>query len=174
MPVSLGAVLEGRERRAAHQASLWAAFRLPLLSLTLVSPGPIKDSPGRRRLMDMAEIAFMDLLRSKGLLVRHRARVDGPTGPEALWTVAAPPARLKRLAIQIEDKKPWGRLLDADVLVGRPQGLAPLERRELGFADRRCLVCGEAAKVCLGLRRHAPAEAAEVASALISRFAGLS
>ena len=170
---SLTEVLEARDRRAALQGQLLAVYGLPVLSLTLVSPGPVKDSPSRRRLMDMAEAALRDETRAAGLRVRQRSRTDGIAGPEALWIVEAPPDPLKRLAIGIEASRPWGRLLDVDVLLADARR-APvsLQRQTLGFEPRRCLVCDAAAKECLASRRHHPDLAIAIAMSLLGRCMG--
>ena len=172
---SLDQVLLARDRRAACQGQLLARYGLPVLSLTLVSPGPVKDSPGRRLLMDMAEKAVADATRAAGLTVRQQARIDGIAGPEALWGVAASPDRLKWLAIQIEESRPWGRLLDVDVVIAGAGGEPiPLGRQTLGREPRRCFVCGGVAKECIGLQRHHPAIAAAIVAAHIARLTGQS
>ena len=172
---SLACVLESRERRASLQQRLLIAHGLPVLSLTLVSPGPVKDSPGRRQLMDLAEAALLDELCLAELAVRARTRVDGPAGPEALWAVDAAPERLKRLAAGVETARAWGRLLDADVVVlgagCRPE---PIDRRGLGLPPRACLLCPDAAATCIGLRRHPMAELTAAASRLLLDSTGQS
>jgi holo-ACP synthase len=171
---SLGHVLAARDKRAAFQKMLLSAYGHPVLSLTLVSPGPVKDSPGRRVLMDMAENAFADAVHQAGFTVRQHSRTDGIAGPEALWVVDAQPDRLKRLAMDIEDSRPWGRLLDADVLLaGNRQEPEPLGRQALGCEPRRCLLCGAQARECIGARRHHPATLAAMAAGLVGRFTGL-
>lgn len=123
--------------------------------------------------MDMVEDALSDETRVMGLRVWQHSRTDGIAGPEALWVVDASSHLLKQLVIRIEDAKPWGRLLDADVIVADATGvLVPLGRQALGCPPRRCLLCGADAKVCMGLRRHAPATVAARAAELVQRFTG--
>jgi holo-ACP synthase len=170
---SLAHILVARDKRAACQKTLLSKYRLPVLSLTLVSPGPVKDSPGRRLLMDLAEQALSDEVCSAGFPVRQHGRTDGIAGPEALWVVDGAPDMLKMLAIRIEDSRPWGRLLDIDViLVGAGLEPMPLGRQALGCEPRRCLLCRSAARVCIGTRRHHPAAAAAMVAGLIQRFTG--
>jgi len=171
---SLDFVLRARDRRASLQKGLLAAYGLPVLSLTLVSPGPVKDSPGRRLLMDLAENAFAEAFHRARWTVRLHSRSDGIAGPEALWVTEVPPDHLKRLAMRIENAKPWGRLLDADVVLAGPcKEPMPLGRQALGGEPRRCLLCEAEARECIGLRRHHPASAAAMVEALIGRFTGL-
>ncbi len=173
LTATLAQILSARDRRAARQRELLADFGWPVISLTLVSPGPVKDSLGRRLLMDLAEEALQDELRKGRFQVRQHVRTDGIAGPEALWVVEAPPERMKRLAVRIEDTKPWGRLLDADVIIAGAHGEpVPMGRQWLGSEARRCLICEAAAKECIGIRRHHPAVVASMVAALIGRFTG--
>ena len=170
---SLEHVLAARDQRVALQRTLLRVHGLPVLSLTLVSPGPVKDSTGRRLLMDMAGSALSEEVRAAGLTVRQHSRTDGIAGPEALWVVEASPGRLKRLAMRIEASRPWGRLLDIDViLAGAGQEPVPLGRQALGCEPRRCLVCESAARECIGARRHHPATVIARVAGLIHRFTG--
>jgi holo-ACP synthase len=171
---SLAQVLSARDRRAARQRELLAHHGWPVLSLTLVSPGPVKDSPGRRLLMDLMEDALRDELHRARLLVRQQVRMDGVAGPEALWVAEAPARRLKQLAVALEDSRPWGRLLDVDVVFAGVHGEPlPMGRHVLGCEPRRCLLCESRAKECIGARRHHPAAAAAMVAALVGRFTGL-
>jgi holo-ACP synthase len=170
---SLSDVLAARDRRAAKQRTLLATYGSAVISLTLVSPGAVKDSPGRRLLMDWAEQALRAALQQACIAIRQHIRCDGITGPEAIWAAAAAPERLKRITVGLETAQPWGRLLDMDVLVaGAWQELTPLDRRALGFAPRPCLLCGEPAKECIGNRRHFQADAAFLAAELVKLTTG--
>jgi len=169
--VSLGELLAAREARAARQWELLAELRLPLVSMTLVWPGPRKDSRPLRALMDAAETAMAARLGAAGFRVAGRERRDGAAGPWVLFAVEADPAALKRLAVALEEGEPWGRLIDADVVVA-DEALAlprPLQRAGLGLGGRACLVCGAPAAPCLAERRHAPGLAEAAAAALLDR-----
>lgn len=173
---SLEAVLASRDARLAAQLELGGRQGWPLLSLTLVSPGPLKDDARRRAFMDLAEQRFALALEAAGLPVLERQRLDGLTGPESLWAVKASALALKALAAAIEEVLPAGRLLDADVLVA-PKALAegtsaaglpePVPRSALGLAPRPCLVCGEDLRACMAGRVHTPAELAEAVDRLL-------
>jgi len=165
-------VLAARDERRALQSALLARWGLPLVSMTLVSPGPRKDDATRRALMDLAEAALAAALAEARLAVRERSRRDGVAGPEAIYAVDAPPLELKRLAVGLEEALPWGRLLDADVLVpsavpgfaGLPE---PLGRDAAGLGPRGCLVCGRDARHCMAEAAHPRPELAAAAERLI-------
>lgn len=173
---SLEAVLAARDARLVAQRDLARRHGWPLLSLTLVSPGPLKDDARRRAFMDLAEARFALALEAACLPVLEWLRRDGPTGPESLWAVRASPLALKALAAAIEEVLPGGRLLDADVLVAPkplPDGAGgtnlpePLPRSALGLALRPCLVCGEDLRACMAGRIHTPTELAEAVDRLL-------
>ena len=153
--VSLEDMLAAREARVARQAAARAAFGLPLLSLSMVSPGPVKDGAHARQAFAVALARLDELFVREGWAVRSRKCVFAATGPEALYVVDAPPVAIKRAAVALENSHPLGRLWDMDVL--QPDGGA-LSRSDIGESPRRCFVCGEAAHACARSRAH-PLEA---------------
>jgi len=133
-----------------QQAAL-AAFRKPIISISLVIPGPVKDTPEARLLMEAALHALKLLLdRRKWPALSRELRLD-PTGPEALLVVDAEPLALKRATVALEDEHPLGRLWDLDV-IDPVQGSIP--RRLLALPPRLCLLCNEPAHACARSRAH--------------------
>lgn len=149
-PLTLDEVLHARESRAGRQEAWRARHGVPLVSVTLVSPGPVKDGPRWRLAMREAIVAL------DSVLTRHQWRVVDReclwlrTGPEALYAVETDVISLKRAMVELEDRHPLGRLWDLDVIA--EQG--PVSRRAFGIAPRRCLVCEESAKACARAQRH--------------------
>jgi len=149
--VSLDAVLLNREHRVFHQRAALKAFGRPVLSITLVNPGPVKDSPSARQVMTHALHALDILLADRGWPVLNRkVRLD-PTGPEALLVVNAGSHELKQATTRLEEEHPLGRLWDLDVIDPLD---GPISRKTLGLPARRCLLCGEDARVCGRSRAH--------------------
>nr|WP_199064551.1 citrate lyase holo-[acyl-carrier protein] synthase [Chromobacterium sp. ASV5] len=148
--VGLDEVLAARDARAARQRALLRRRGLPLVSLTLVSPGPRKAGLRARRVMLAALAALEHVLSEEVWPAVERETLWLPTGPEALFAVNAQPEALKRRLARLEDEHPLGRLWDLDVLTGA----GALSRGELGLPPRRCLLCGEAAHACSRSRRH--------------------
>jgi len=144
-------LLAAREWRAARQAALIDRHKIPVLSLTIVMPGPVKDNEWARRAMREASVSFDPLCeRSKWpvLSCEHRWL---SSGPEALYAVGAEATALKASTIELEDHDAIGRLWDFDVI---DLGLSALSREALGFRPRRCLVCDRPARECGRSRRH--------------------
>lgn len=149
--VSLERLLEAKERRAARQQAMIAQHRAPLVSLTLVTPGPVKDSPLYRRAMEEAVAAFDALSRDQRWQVGEHQLHWQATGAEGFWVVDGDALAIKRVTVSLEDSHPLGRLWDFDVFC--PQSGA-LNRARLERAGRRCLVCDEPAHACARSRRH--------------------
>ncbi len=149
--ITLAEMLAARDRRAQRQQTWLARWGLPLVSLTLVWPGPVKDSAAGQRTMAAALEAFTQAARTFSWSLPGHQVFMLPTGPEALWSVAAPADQVKRATVALEDQHPLGRLWDIDVFSPR-EGL--LNRARFGHPGRRCLLCGEPAHACARSRRH--------------------
>lgn len=150
--VTLAMSLEAKERRAARQADWLQHYGQTVVSLTLVTPGEIKDSIRYRNSMGVALQTCDQLLWQHHWQVLDRQVLWLPTGPEALWCVAHPAAEIKAFVMMLEQTHPLGRLWDIDVIC--PQN-GPVGRESLGNAQRRCLLCDEPAHACSRSRRHA-------------------
>lgn len=154
--VTLAAILDARERRVATRNAGFARLPdAPIVTLSVVMPGPVKDCDLSRRTASAARAALDRLFATHGWTTTEIAVETGPTGPEALISVAADPVALKRALAAVEETHPLGRLWDLDVTA--PDGRA-VSRRDLGLAPRRCLVCDSPAHACARSRAH-PLEA---------------
>lgn len=91
--VSIDALLAAKEQRAARQADWLAHYQQPVISLTLVTPGAVKDSIRYRNMMGVALQACDQLLWKHRWQTLDRQVLWLPTGPEALWCVAHPGQR---------------------------------------------------------------------------------
>lgn len=149
--VSLHALLAAKEERAARQADWLTHYHQPVVSLTLVTPGAIKDSIRYRNTMGVALQACDQLLWQHRWRVLDRQVLWLPTGPEALWCVEHSAVELKAECAGLEQTHPLGRLWDLDVIC--PEN-GPIGRKSLGNDMRRCLLCDEPAHVCSRSRRH--------------------
>ena len=87
----------------------------------------------------------------EGCLIEH----DLNTGYEAYLITPMPLLEAKRVAVDIEDTHPLGRLFDIDVIDA--QGI-PVSRDRVGGQPRRCLVCDHEARYCMRMRWHTQEE----------------
>ncbi len=63
--VTLEEMLQARDKRAARQRQALNCYRLPLISLTLVAPGAVKNSAVWRRVADYAIAEILALCEQK-------------------------------------------------------------------------------------------------------------
>ncbi len=150
--VSLDELLAAKERRAARQADMLAHYQQPVISLTLVTPGEIKDSLRYRNTMGVALQMCDQLLWENRWPVLDRQVlcsrpgqkpvVRGPSGggnQSALCGSGADaPARQ---AVGSGRDLPSVRPRRASVAGGKPQTLPDLRRarsRLLPFAKASC------------------------------------
>ena len=150
LTIGLEQMLAARERLAARQAHALARFDKPVVSMTVVTPGPEKDGWLPRRVMAEALGELEAACDSRSWHVPSRDVLWRETGPEALYVVDANARMLKTAMVELEDDHPLGRLWDLDVIA--PQGR--LSRQDLGLPARRCLICERPAHACGRSREH--------------------
>ncbi|MEM0675626.1 citrate lyase holo-[acyl-carrier protein] synthase, partial [Dickeya oryzae] len=97
-------------RRHARQQQLLALHRSTVVSLTLVTPGAVKDSALYRRAMTEAVAAFNDLCLARGWEVREQQLHWLETGSEAFWAITKDALSVKAAAIALEEQHALGRL----------------------------------------------------------------
>jgi len=149
--VSLEQMLVAREDRAARQSAALARFGQPLVSISVVMPGPMKDGSLPRHVLELAQQQLIALARRRKWPVLSREVRRPETGPEAIYVIAVKPVVLKAATVELEDEHPLGRLWDLDVIA---PGQGKLSRRALALPARRCLVCDRPAFECGRSRRH--------------------
>jgi holo-ACP synthase len=166
LAVSLEQILAARERRSARQAAALARFGKPLVSVTVVMPGSVKDGPLPRRVMTEALRALATVADDQRWRVLAGEGRWQHSGAEALFVVDAGEWLLKSATVQLEEHHPLGGLWDLDVFA--PQGL--VTRRQLGLPARRCLVCERPAYVCGRSGRHPPEELCSAIRQLVGAY----
>ncbi|WP_045441019.1 citrate lyase holo-[acyl-carrier protein] synthase [Citrobacter sp. S-77] len=150
--VSIPELLTSRDERQARQHAWLARHRAPLVSFTVVAPGPIKDSELTRQIFNHGMTALLTLAEKSAWTVREQTALVSASGPEGLLSIAAPANNLKLATIELEHSHPLGRLWDIDVLT--PEGEI-LSRRHFALPARRCLLCGQSAAECARGKTHA-------------------
>jgi len=149
--IGLEQMLAAREQRAARQSAALAHFDKPLVSMTVVMPGPVKDGPLPRHVLAVALQELDALASARNWPVLAREVWWQETGPEALFVIDVEAQLLKSATVELEDQHPMGRLWDLDVIAPGPRMLS---RQELGSPARHCLVCEQPAFACGRSRRH--------------------
>ena len=165
--VTLEQVLQTKEERAAVQAELRSRYQAAVVSVSVNMPGQIKYDQDTRALIEYALTRLEVLFAAAGVRASETRRLPAVAGPAAVLAVEADAALLKRLAVQVEQEQPFGRLLDIDVFdaAGRQ-----LSRDAVGLVGRRCFVCNEPAILCIRGRRHEVQEIAAAVAMLLEDF----
>ena len=88
---------------------------------------------------------------------------DLETGYEGYFIVDMDPLSAKKLAVELEETHPLGRLFDLDVILALKKavfadGVRPLGREELGLEPRTCIICGRPVRECMRTRKHSTEE----------------
>ena len=171
MPITLDELLASRDARHAMQQKLMAEHSgKTLVCLTVVMPGSVKRNQQSLTVARAAVKAMRkaynisdDQLPETELLTTELKTETGEclverdlnTGYEAYLITSLPLLEAKRVAVDIEDTHPLGRLFDIDVIDA--QGI-PVSRDRVGGQPRRCLVCDHEARYCMRMRWHTQEE----------------
>ena len=154
----LAALLKGREERACLQKFL-LQISPTILQISLNIPGLPKRLANDVLAIRKTEAA----LREAGIRPLVKIGLSNAAGLCLLLSCGNPAREAKLTAVSLEEKLPWGRALDLDVLAA----FGPLSRETLGLGPRVCLLCGETAKACARSGRHGLEETRGKVTALL-------
>lgn len=165
--VTIEEMLAARDQRATRQAAALEHFRKPLVSVTTVIPGPVKDGYIPRRILAGAVEELDNLSMDKNWPVLSREVLWQKTGPEALYVIDSDPYLLKCHTVTLEFLHALGRLWDLDVIAPGPHHLS---RKGLGVPPRDCLVCTQPAAECGRSRRHSNEELLAAINQIVAEY----
>lgn len=149
--VGLAEILAARDARVGRQVAALRRFGVPLVSVSIVMPGPVKNTELTRRALSVGQQEFDLIAEAENWPVLFGETRWPQSGPEALYCVDTDETHLKRRLVELENGHPLGRLWDFDVLTA---ALGGLSRGDLGYPARRCLLCERPAHECGRSRRH--------------------
>ncbi len=167
--VTLPEVLEFREQKAFIQTGyLREKNGCVVVSLGMNIPGPVKTGPSILAAFQEGKRSLEAVIRQQGGHVEAITVLEKKAGNAAVYQVSgADSLVLKRAAVALEETHELGRIFDVDVLDAA--GCA-LTREAVGAARRKCLICGEDAKVCGRNRTHTVEQLQECVFGLIDRW----
>ena len=163
--VTLQEVLKAREDRVARQNEMLRAGN-PLISFTLNIPGPVKRYHLSTRAFDIGRREIENQLNRNQIKVKRFLLTDQITGKEGLWSVETDVLALKSLMVAIDEGHPIGRLFDIDVISAEGD---KIERKSVGFKERKCLICENPVHMCAGRRVHRTEELVKAAVQMIGQ-----
>lgn len=163
MAITLEQLLESRDNRRAMQLSLIEQNPgKTLVVLTVNIPGNIKRTEESLIIGNEG----VEILRDR-FGVEPTAVRDLETGFEAFLLTDMSEQDAKKLATGIEEQHPLGRLMDIDVF---HHDATPVARPEIGHPARRCLICGEDARVCMRRFAHSQTELHNKIRSIVDEF----
>ncbi|ODS43475.1 holo-ACP synthase CitX [Pasteurella multocida] len=134
--ITLLALLEARDNRAALQRECLDKYGKTLLSLTLVAVGEVKKNALFDAVFEKSLEKLTALFEQLNLVPIASFIRPLETGHEAIFVLPVDPILLKRSTIELEESLPLARLWDIDVIDAQGKVWS---RTELGFAPRQCL-----------------------------------
>lgn len=144
-------ILQSREERRDKQEKLLKSYPFTLISFTLNTPGLEKRNELYLNIHREGLKAIIDNLYSKNIEIKHEEKHDKITGPESFIIVDYDTIMMKKMMIKLEEEHFLGRIFDIDVFDANHYQIS---RRDLLYDPRKCLVCEEAAYLCMRKRRH--------------------
>ena len=149
--VSIVEMMDAREYRQRLQHQLLKDNRGTLISFTLNIPGEVKTSPDYQWAFCEGINRINDQLDCQHRRVSSQLIRSPKTGYEYYGIVYEKKDRVKKWMCDIEEKDRLGRLFDIDVL--GPE-MDKADRTDIGRFARKCLICGQDAKICARSRAH--------------------
>lgn len=142
-------ILQAKEDLVKHKQALFLQYEKPVLSLQANMVGEHKHSGWSAWVI----LTFQRMIQST-MNVIHQDMIFNELGCIGLLVIDDDPIELKQKCIQLEESHTCGRCIDLDVYArGRN-----LSRHDLGFDERKCLVCDEMARVCIRTQKHTQEE----------------
>lgn len=164
--VDIPEVLNNRDKRVAIQERLVNEKPTKtIIGAKLNIPGPIKNNAEIKRFYLQEMGIFEQKLKDEFSFKLFLLELDQSTGPESFYIVDGSSKDVKKACVKFEESKDYRRLFDLDV---HNLGQKDLSRTDLGFPERKCLICGKPAKECGRARTHSVADLQAKVSELIS------
>lgn len=166
MEITLDMLLESREKRWQLQRQLIQDNpELTLVCLTVIMPGNVKRNA---QSLVVAHAAVEAIQEAFGQSIQWQREQDLSTGYEGYYLVDMSMIACKRLACEIEDNHPLGRLFDIDVINTHVE---PVSRSVIGREGRKCLLCDQDARYCMRNHTHSRDELQQKIQQMIEAYA---
>ena len=152
-------ILESKEQLCAYQNSALDLHRAPLVSVTLNLPGAEKEAHFAHSMLKDAVNQVVAIFKDAQQTVVETRIVKLSIGYAGLVSVEGPAAKVKELCIGVENRYPYTRLFDLDVI--DVSGMH-ITRSVIGSPARTCWACNRPSADCIRSMRHSKAELTQV------------
>ena len=163
-------ILTQREWRANRIAELLAQYRQTVVCYKLNIPGPIKNNEWIKNIFAQGKQAILEQLALSSRATIYKEEKISDAGDELFLVVQSDAAEVKKIMCLIEENHYFGRLFDIDVLTENES----VSRTQIGYAERKCLICENKAVLCGRNRTHTVAELQSKISEMYSHWKSIS
>lgn len=159
-------ILKARENRGIYIRELIDKFNLPIVVITLNTPGYEKCKENYLYAHSVIVKDFVEELYKYELpIIYSESRLD-KDGPEFFLVTDMDSKDLKKIGLEFEEKHLIGRIADIDV-----QDKGKLwSRRDLDLKERSCLICDNPARRCILSGKHSLEEVIIRVDKIISNY----
>lgn len=146
-------ILEAREKRSNMQEYLLKKYNNTIICLRVNYPGTNKNSKLCKNISCSIEKIINDMF---GCSINYKFLKYTAEGRVVIFILKLDAMRVKKIAVEIEEKHILGRCVDIDVY--DPSTLRCISRTELNLPKRKCYLCQEDAHVCVRNQQHTASE----------------
>ncbi len=148
MAVKIEAVLADRERRGQLGIELAEQMKLTVVCARINYPGFHKNTASAIAGFAVLREAIQANFENE---IIHTTLHEGADGHALILALEGRAEDIKKRAVLMEEDHPIGRLFDLDVISSQGTGLG---RSDLGLPERKCYMCGQAARACASRQKH--------------------
>ena len=159
-------ILEDREKRYNDVLELSRKFNLPVVCGKLNYPGGNKNTVEANRAFEILLEILKEKFRMK--VVSSRA-LEGFDGRSILMAVDMSPEAIKETTVELEDNGQIGRIFDIDVYIKEGESI---NREMINLPPRKCIICGENARICVRSKKHSLEETLNRINEIINYYGG--
>lgn len=141
-------ILEDREKRYNIILDYLQRYNLPVVCAKINYPGIDKNTKESRAAFEALRKAVFEKFESFYL---YNSIIEGHDGKSFLGVVNMSPLDAKNIGIDIEESHELGRVFDIDVYIGDGTSIG---RETIKKNMRKCVLCGEDARICIKTGAH--------------------
>lgn len=157
-------ILYDREKRYAHILELSKKYNMPVVCGKLNYPGTNKNTVETDKAYDILRSIIKEKLRIETVFSME---LEGYDGKSYLAVIDMPPEKIKRITANIEDSMEIGRIFDIDVYINDGSAIG---RELINQLPRKCIICGENARICVRSGKHSLQETLKKINQIINNY----
>ncbi|SCG83091.1 holo-ACP synthase [Proteiniborus sp. DW1] len=154
-------ILRDREQRYYEILSLITEYNMPVICGKINYPGNDKNTIEAKKAFQILKQILIEKFSNN---IVYSKTLSGDDGSSILIVADMESLESKKIAITLELTHPLGRIFDIDVYFGDGESIG---RENLGMEPRKCVLCGENARVCMRAGRHSLQEVVDKVNKMI-------